>query len=158
MTIQNWQHYIKKKLPPTPSGTFPGFPIAGGAFRIPLVGLTPASPSSGSSRFLERVLLNGVYRKLWNCAHGNLRSKKERIVKKVLTSTLQIIILSFRDRSERSSSSACAEASILLFRTVKSWRGCNSVLCSSAVHSSRFCECPGPRYSRAVFISDDMAV
>jgi hypothetical protein len=75
-----------------------------------------------------------------------------------LTSTAQISNPRFRDSSRVTSSSACAEASVLSFRTVKSWRGRISVLCSSAVHSSLVCERPGPGYSRAVFVSDDLAL
>jgi hypothetical protein len=65
---------------------------------------------------------------------------------------------SVRDGLGVISSSACAEASVLPFRTVKSWRSRISVLCSSAVHSSLVCERPRPGYRRAIFIGDDLAL
>ena len=72
--------------------------------------------------------------------------------------TLQIITLWFCDRPSVISSSACAEASVLPFRAVKSWRGRISVLCSRALHCSLVSERPGPCYRWAVFIGVDLAV
>jgi hypothetical protein len=43
-------------------------------------------------------------------------------------------------------------------RMAKRSIGCVILLCSNATHQSVFRDCPGSRYSRAVFDSDDLAI
>jgi hypothetical protein len=74
-----------------------------------------------------------------------------------LTATLQIIIVWFRDRSGVTSCSACAEASIMLVRAVKTSINRTALVCNSALACSLVCERPGSCYRRAVFIGDDLA-
>jgi hypothetical protein len=96
--------------------------------------------------------------KIWNCDQQQfmIKKKAENFSEKDLTSTAQISNPSFRG-SAVTSSPTRAEASVLPFRTVKSWRGRISVFCSSAIHSTLVCERPGPCNRGAIFIGDDLA-
>jgi hypothetical protein len=112
----------------------------------------------------------GQFSMLWNCDHIAIydRKKKRELLKKELTSTVQIISPSFRrfyrgknatyDRLEVTSSWTSAEVLHTLFRAVKSSISRTALVCSSALHCSLICERPGPWYRRAVFIGDDLAV
>ncbi len=132
--------------------------------------LTPPSLRSRSRkqvpsthRFLERALLNRVYRKLRKpCDHIAIydRQKRERFFfeKKTLTSTIQIINLDFRDRIEVTCSLASAEVLLVLFSAIKSSTGCAVLVCSSAFDWRIICERPGSCNRGAVFIGDDMAL
>jgi hypothetical protein len=107
--------------------------------------------------------------------------KKKRLLKKELTSTVQIISLGFQragfprvyvnlfcngtrllhvgyDRLEVICSSWAAEVLLMLFRAVKSSIVRTALLCSSTLRCSVVCERPGPCYRRAVFIGDVLAV
>jgi hypothetical protein len=81
-----------------------------------------------------------------------------------LTSGTHILSLGFRcidatdDRLEVTCSSSSAEVVLMLSRAVKSSIGRITLLCSSALDCSFFCERPGPWYRRAVFVGDDLAV
>jgi hypothetical protein len=80
-----------------------------------------------------------------------------RILKKELTTILQIITLSFRDRSDVTFSPVRIEPSVLAVRRIKSWIGSAALFYSGASHCSFLCERPGPCYGRAVFVRDDLA-
>jgi hypothetical protein len=86
------------------------------------------------------------------------RKKKKELLKKVLTSTAQIINPRFRDRSGVGSSLACAGVWLMLYRAVKTSISGAALLCNRATHCCLVCERPGPRYRRTVFFSYDLAV
>ena len=113
------------------------------------------------------------------------RKKKRELLKKELTSTVQIISLGFgrfcrrmdlprifirlfcdgtrllhatSDRLEVTSSCFSAEVLLALLRAIESSISRSALLCSSADHRGLVCERPGPCYRRAVFIGDDLAV
>jgi hypothetical protein len=114
-----------------------------------------------------------------------IEKKNRKLLKKELTSTVQIISLGFgwfcrridlprifirlfcdgaglihatSDRLEVTSSSSSAEVLLALLRAAKSSIGRTALLCSSALYCSLVCERAGPWYRRAVFIGDDLAV
>jgi hypothetical protein len=111
-------------------------------------------------RFVERALFNRVYRTLPKGRdHTAIYNQKkwENLLKKVLTSAVELINLNFRDRSGTTCSSACAEISFRLFSAVTSWTYRTAFLCGSAVASGLACERPGACFGRTVFIRDDLA-
>ena len=84
----------------------------------------------------------------------NKRRKREE---KVLTTTLQILNLNFRDRSGIIFSSF-TEVLLMLFRAVGSSVGRTGLVCSSTPDCSLVRERSEPCYRRAVFIGEDLAV